>query len=31
MESGKCMYCGSEDVEHLEDGTHYCHECGATW
>lgn len=31
METGRCWYCGSEDVEHLQDGTHFCHECGTQW
>lgn len=31
MESGRCFYCGSEDVEYLADGTKYCCECGTEW
>lgn len=31
MQTGRCFYCGSEDVEYLNDGTHYCCECGTQW
>lgn len=30
-ETGRCPYCGSEDVEEYSDGTHECMECGETW
>ena len=31
MESGRCLFCGSEDVETYRDGFNECLECGATW
>lgn len=31
MQTGRCFYCGSEDVEYLHDGTHHCCECGTEW
>lgn len=30
-ETGRCWYCGSEDVEDYSDGSHECLECGMTW
>ena len=30
-QTGRCWYCGSEDVEVYADGSHECMECGATW
>lgn len=30
-ESGRCPFCGSEDIEEYEDGTCECYECGETW
>lgn len=30
-ESGRCPYCGSEDIEEYYDSTAECHECGARW
>ena len=30
-ESGRCPYCGSEDVAYYEDGTAECYECGSRW
>lgn len=30
-QTGKCWYCGSEDVEDYTDGSHECMECGTTW
>lgn len=29
--TGRCLYCGSEDVEIFSDGSHECMECGMTW
>ena len=29
--TGRCWYCGSEDVEEYSDGSHECMECGMTW
>lgn len=29
--TGRCWYCGSEDVEDYSDGSHECMECGMTW
>lgn len=29
--TGRCWYCGSEDVEDYSDGSHECLECGMTW
>ena len=29
--TGRCWYCGSEDVEDYQDGSHECLECGMTW
>lgn len=29
--TGRCWYCGSEDVEDYYDGSHECMECGMTW
>lgn len=31
QETGRCPYCGSEDVIEYADGTCVCCECGATW
>ena len=31
MQTGRCWYCGSEDVEDYTDGSHECLECGMTW
>lgn len=30
-ETGRCWYCGSEDVEEYSDGSCECMECGMTW
>ena len=30
-ESGRCPYCGSEDVDYYEDGTAECYECDCRW
>lgn len=30
-QTGRCWYCGSEDVEDYADGSHECLECGTTW
>ena len=30
-ETGRCIYCGSEDVTEYDDGIYECMECGATW
>ena len=29
--TGRCWYCGSEDVEDYSDGSHECMECRMTW
>lgn len=29
--TGRCWYCGSEDVEEYSNGSHECMECGMTW
>ena len=29
--TGRCWYCGSEDVEEYSDGSCECMECGMTW
>lgn len=29
--TGRCWYCGSEDVEEYSDGSCECMECGETW
>ena len=29
--TGRCWYCGSEDVEDYSDGSHECLECGMIW
>lgn len=29
--TGRCWYCGSEDMEEYSDGSHECKECGMTW
>ena len=29
--TGRCWYCGTEDVEEYSDGSHECMECGMTW
>lgn len=29
--TGRCWYCGSEDVEEYSDGSHECMECGMIW
>lgn len=29
--TGRCWYCGSEDVKEYSDGSHECKECGMTW
>ena len=28
-ETGRCPYCGSEDVHELDKGDSYCNECGS--
>ena len=29
--TGRCWYCGSEDVEDYSNGSHECMECRMTW
>ncbi|MDO5447528.1 MAG: hypothetical protein Q4F34_07120 [Prevotellaceae bacterium] len=30
-DTGRCPYCGSEDVEEYSNGICECNECGAKW
>lgn len=30
-ETGRCPFCGSEDIEIYDDGTAECYECGEEW
>lgn len=30
-ETGRCLNCGSEDIETYENGSSECMECGMTW